>query len=127
MTGVQTCALPILSGCELVRPLGPLPIRWSGGEIPFQAYLFRRHGHDFALAFAIWDPSRGRPLVDHQLAGWRGWMESRLTEVIEARAHQPAQLLSVAVWGAQPAAPLAATIPALIAPLGTPEAAPQKP
>jgi hypothetical protein len=107
-----TVCLP-MSGCELVRPIGTVPVRWAGGEIPFRAYLFRRTGEEFAVGFVIWDPSRGRPL-ENDSVGWRAWMTARLLHVIEARADQPAQLLAVAVWGEHPEERLATTIGALI-------------
>lgn len=107
-----TICLP-MSGCELVRPIGTVAVRWAGGEIPFHAYLFRRTGEIFAVAFVIWDPSRGRPLENDSVT-WRSWMTARFQHVVEARADQPAQLLAVAVWGEKPEEHLSDNIGALI-------------
>lgn len=107
-----TICLP-MAGCELVRPIGIVPVRWAGGVVPFRAYLFRRIGQEFAVGFVIWDPSRGRPL-ENDYVGWRGWMVTRFQDVAEARADQPAQMLAVAVWGEHPEDRLAANIEALI-------------
>ena len=107
-----TICLP-MSGCELVRPIGTFSVRWSGGEIPFATYIFRRAGEEFAVGFTLWDSSRGRPL-ENDSVGWRAWMIARLRHVIEARADQPAQSFAVAVWGEQPEARLAGVIADLI-------------
>jgi exosortase len=107
-----TVCLP-MSGCELVRPLGIVPVRWAGAELPFRAYLFRRNREEFAVAFIIWDSWRGRPLEDES-GSWMAWMKMRLSHVADARSEQPAQLLSVAVWGEHPEKRLPATIAGLI-------------
>ena len=107
-----TVCLP-MSGCELVRPIGIVPVRWAGGEIPFRAYIFRRTGEEFAVGFTVWDPSRGRPL-ENGSSGWRSWMKMRLSHVVDARANQQAQMLAVAVWGDRPEEHLASAIAALI-------------
>lgn len=92
-----TVCLP-LSGCEYVRPAGELVVRWAGGEIPFARHVFRRAGEEFAVAFALWDPARGRPLRKLE-AGRAGWLAAQFADVREAREHQPAQLFTVATWG----------------------------
>jgi hypothetical protein len=107
-----TVCLP-MSGCELVGPLGVIAVHWAGGEIPFRAYTFRRSGEDFAVGFAIWDPSHGRSL-ENDSVGWKGWVTARLQHVVEARADQPAQLLSVALWGEHPENELSKAIGSLI-------------
>ncbi len=110
-----TVCLP-MSGCELVRPIATLPVRWAGGEIPFQAFIFRRAGEEFAVAFTVWDPSRGRPL-ENESSGWQSWIKMRFNHVLEARADQPAQMLTVAVWGDRPEAHIAAAIASVISSL----------
>ena len=107
-----TVCLP-MSGCELVRSIGTVAVRWAGGEIPFRAYIFRRNGEEFAVGFTVWDPSRGR-LLENESSGWWSWMMMRLSHVVDARADQPAQMLTVAVWGDRPEEHLAGAIAALI-------------
>jgi exosortase/archaeosortase family protein len=109
-----TVCLP-LSGWVLVRAAGTQSVRWSGGEIPFHAYVFRRTGEEFVVGFAIWDPSRGRPLAS-TAAGWNAWMAAQFSDVIEARADQPAQLLSLALWCAGAEERLGSTLATLIFP-----------
>jgi exosortase len=94
-----TVCLP-LAGCELEESLGDINVRWSGGDIPFHLYTFRRAGEKLAVAFADWDTARGRPLGKALGApNWLGWFRERWTEVREAREDQPAQVLSAAVGG----------------------------
>lgn len=93
-----TVCLP-LSGCELLGELPPIEMEWSGGRLDFLAYRFRRIGGDMLVAFVIWDNSRGRPLVKPATSGqsrWE-WLTERWGEVAEARQHQPAQFLAVAI------------------------------
>ena len=90
-----TVCLP-LSGCELIAPLDPIPVHWTGGEMAFLAYKFRRMNEDILVAFIIWDSSRGRPLVrPGEILSWRQWWAQQWTEVREARQHQPAQLFTL--------------------------------
>jgi exosortase len=111
-----TVCLP-LAGCELERSLGVIPVRWAGGEIPFNAYLFRRAGEELAVAFVVWDTVRGHPLEKAAAIGSRSaWFGSRWADVREARQHQPAQLLSVAISGAGAQDRLVPVIESLIAP-----------
>jgi exosortase len=92
-----TICLP-LSGCELLETLPPLVVPWAGGELPFRAFKFRRAGQDSLVAFIIWDPARGRPVTQEQVAhSWREWWALQWIEVREARQNQPAQLLTVAI------------------------------
>ncbi|HVW19653.1 MAG TPA: exosortase/archaeosortase family protein [Opitutaceae bacterium] len=102
-----------MAGCELERPLGDFDVSWAGGSIPFHAYLFRQAGQDLAVAFAVWDTSRNRPLATEG-AGWRSWFGARWTEVAEARRNQPAQMLALAISGAGGQSELAATLRSLI-------------
>ena len=75
-------------------------MHWNGGELRFHAYIFRRAGEELAVAFTVWDTSRGRPLERAaDTSGWLDWLRNRWTEVREAREDQPAQLLSLAVNG----------------------------
>jgi hypothetical protein len=79
-----------------VETLSPIVVPWSGGDIPFRAYRFRRAGQDMLVAFVIWDPVRGKPLTTEQVARSRSeWWALQWREVREARQHQPAQLLAV--------------------------------
>ena len=50
------------------------------------------------VAFTIWDPSRGQ-LMQGGEAGLAGWWSTQWRDVREARQHQPAQLLSFAIFG----------------------------
>jgi exosortase len=95
-----TICLP-LAGCELEKSLGEIRVPWSGGEIPFHAYVFRRAGEDLVVAFAMWDTARGRELERPAEDGSskRAWLLSRWRDVREARRDQPAQLFSLAVTG----------------------------
>jgi hypothetical protein len=55
---------------------------------------------DLAVAFTIWDPSRGAPLERAaESHSWLEWSRTRWNEVSEARENQPAQLLSLAISG----------------------------
>lgn len=110
-----TVCLP-RSGCELVKPLGMIPVRWSGGVIPFHAYIFREAGQELAVAFTIWDTARNRPLERQtEPASWAVWFRDQWTVVSEARRDQPAQLFSVAVYGKGAQSRLASLIGPLIA------------
>lgn len=93
-----TVCLP-MSGCELVRAGGVRLVRTPAGELPFQTYLFRRTGEEFAVGFLIWDPLRGRVLEQPRTTRWSEWLAERVAHVAEARADQPAQMLTVALWG----------------------------
>ncbi len=105
-----------MSGCELVRTLPPITVAGSpGAPLPFQAYIFRRSGVEFAVAFLAWDPSRGRPLAGPR-AGWSAWLRERWTEIAEARADQPGQFLAVTTWGPAAEEQLAEAIAELITP-----------
>ncbi|HEX3728468.1 MAG TPA: exosortase/archaeosortase family protein [Opitutaceae bacterium] len=107
-----TVCLPF-SGCELERSLGDIAVRWPGGEIPFHAYLFRQAGQELAVAFAVWDTSRNRPMATDP-GGWKGWFEGRWGEVRQARRNQPAQMLSLAIAGPGGQSELEATLQSLI-------------
>jgi exosortase len=110
-----TVCLP-MSGCELVETLGETPVRWSGGEIPFHCYLFRRGGKDLTVAFTVWDTARNRPLEKPpQVLGWADWVRIQWTDVREARRSQPAQLLSVVVAGRDGPARIGSILGPLIA------------
>src|SRR5207253_854109 len=93
----------------------PISIVWAGGEIPFFVYKFRRLGASMLVAFTIWDTSRGRPLTqpsgEKSIADWWAW---RTTDIREARQHQPAQLLTIAVSGD---GDISANLPALLSSL----------
>jgi exosortase len=94
-----TVCLP-MAGCEMIGSLGVIRVPWSDGEMPFNAYVFRRSGMDLAVAFTIWDPSRGAPLERAaESHSWLEWSRTRWNEVSEARENQPAQLLSLAISG----------------------------
>ena len=109
-----TVCLP-MAGCELEASLGVVPVRWSGGVIPFNAYLFRRAGAEMTVAFAIWDTGRDRPLERPAgYSGWGAWFGSRWGDVREARRDQPAQLLSVSIAGRASSAGIAATLAPII-------------
>jgi hypothetical protein len=110
-----TVCLP-LAGCELEATLGDFTVPWAGGEIPFHLYLFRRAGERLAVAFTVWDTSRGRPLTKADTQTWRDWFLDRWTEVREARADQPAQVLSVAITGPEGESRLASLLQRLIMP-----------
>nr|MCU0793784.1 hypothetical protein [Opitutaceae bacterium] len=88
-----TICLPY-SGSELVEELGGFDVRWSGGAIPFRAYVFRYMNREMTVAFAVWDTARGRALTQEAEGEW--W-RSQWRDVREARRHQPAQLLSFTV------------------------------
>jgi exosortase len=107
-----TVCLP-LAGCELVRPLGVVEARWSGGTIPFHAYVFRQMSAEMTVAFAIWDNARARPL-EAPLPGWRNWIEAQWRDIREAREHQPAQIFTFAVLDSAAAGALAAELEALL-------------
>lgn len=92
-----TICLPY-AGCELVEELGIVKVHWGEQEIPFHTYVFRRMNKDLLVAFTIWDPSRGRPMESREV-GWGGWWRAQWRDVVEARRHQPAQLLSYAIFG----------------------------
>jgi hypothetical protein len=92
-----TVCLPA-SGCQLVRELGEIKVPWNGGNIPFKAFIFRVMGDEFAVAFTVWDPTRGKPLQKAQDGG-AAWWRMQWDDVKEARQHQPAQLLTVSVFG----------------------------
>ncbi len=108
-----TVCLP-MAGCELVRGGGTLRVRWAGGELPFETHVFKRAGEEFAVGFVVWDPSRHRPLDRAAHARWIDWLRDRVDHVVEARADQPAQMLTVAVWGQESEARLGAAIEALV-------------
>lgn len=111
-----TVCLPF-SGCELVQTLPPIPVTWSGGEIPFFAYKFRRLGEHILVAFTVWDPSRGRILTASDTNRWLDWFMWRWTEVRDARQHQPAQLLAVSIpWEEDAPAELHALLTRLVRP-----------
>jgi exosortase len=94
-----TICLPY-SGCELVRPLGVIPIHWVGGVIPFHAYIFRREGEELVVAFSVWDTARNIPLERRSDSRkWIDWFQFQWKEVREAHRDQPAQLLSIAISG----------------------------
>lgn len=99
-----TICLPA-AGCELVGMLDPIEITTPAGTIPFHVYKFRQSGEELLVAFTIWDPSRAQPLAQPNVGSWRSWWHAQWNEVREARQHQPAQLLTVAV----PSAPTQAT------------------
>jgi hypothetical protein len=110
-----TVCLP-MAGCELVESLGVVPVRWSGGEMPFQGYIFRRAGEDLAVAFVVWDTARGRPLErPNPFSSWSDWLRGRWTDVREGRRNQPAQLLSIAIAGPGARARLAPALESVIA------------
>ncbi len=92
-----TVCLPY-AGCELVEVLGVVNVSWKGGSIPFHTYLFRRINEDMLVAFTIWDPSRGQ-LLKGEEEGWGSWWRAQWRDVLDARQHQPAQLLSFAIIG----------------------------
>ena len=97
-----TVCLP-LAGCELQATLDDIAVPSPAGELSFHNYIFRRAGEDLAVAFIVWDPSRDRPLTPAAESALDrfGWLRQRWQEVREGRADQPAQLLSVAVSGAE--------------------------
>ena len=109
-----TVCLP-MSGCELVRDSGEIAVRWEGREIPFHTYVFRAMNEEMAVAFTVWDPQRGEPLRRMD-AGGAAWWAAQWADVRAARQHQPAQLLTLAIFGAGGAELLAAEAAALIAP-----------
>jgi hypothetical protein len=94
-----TVCLPT-AGCELEKSLGVISVHWSGGQMPFHAYLFRRAGQELAVAFTIWDTARDRPLERPAVySTWADWFRANWEDVREARRFQPAQLLSIAISG----------------------------
>ena len=106
-----------MAGCELAGSLGEVRVRWAGGEIPFQCYLFRRAGEEMSVAFAIWDTQRDRPLARAaDYPGWAGWFLLRWADVRAARRNQPAQLMAIAIAGRVPADRIASTLASLIVP-----------
>jgi exosortase len=114
-----TVCLP-MAGCELVESLGVIPVRWSGGEMPFHGYIFRQAGQELAVAFVVWDTARNRPLEKpDRFFSWSDWLRSQWAAVREGRRNQPAQLLSIAIAGKGAKADLAPALEALISqPLG---------
>jgi exosortase/archaeosortase family protein len=111
-----TTCLPY-SGCELAEDLGLLVVRWSQGEIPFHAYVFRRMNEDLVVAFALWDPVQGKPLMA-QKGGWSGWWRAQWRDVAAARQHQPGQMLAFAMVGREHQDRLADQLTRLIVPIG---------
>lgn len=91
-----TVCLPY-AGCELVGALPPLQVSWERGTLEFFVYRFRRGNDLLLVAFTIWDPSRGQPLQRHDTGSWAAWWRRQWRDVAEARQHQPAQLLTVAL------------------------------
>ena len=87
------------AGCELVATLDPIEIATPAGTIPFHAYKFRQAGREIVVAFTIWDTSRARPLEQPQISSFISWWNAQWQEVRQAREHQPARLLTVAVPG----------------------------
>jgi exosortase len=112
-----TVCLPY-AGCELVRELGVIQVRWSGGLIPFHTYVFRSMNEDMLVAFTVWDPVRGRELQD-TVEGWGAWWQRQWRDVSEARQHQPAQLLAFAVMGGGEDHNLIRDLEALVVPSDT--------
>jgi hypothetical protein len=111
-----TVCLPY-SGCELVDSLGEFSVKWSGGEIPLQSYLFRRGSERFVVAFAVWDPLRGGPLVRPVATKTRWeWFKNQWLDVAEARKDQPGQLLAVMLMGPDDTRDLKVLIESLIVP-----------
>lgn len=118
-----TVCLP-LAGCELVSTLGVVGVAWSGGEIPFHTYKFRQSGEEILVAFTIWDPSRGRPLVRQDFLSWADWWRAQWSEVREARQHQPAQLFTVTLpWSDTPTIAVQNALQPLLRPATTNAAA----
>lgn len=109
-----TVCLP-LAGCELIEPLEMVQVKWAGGEIPFQTYLFRRASERFVVAFAVWDPSAGAPLGQNTSTKSRWeWLRRQWRDVAEARENQPGQLLTVTLMGAKTAGEMQTLIAPLI-------------
>lgn len=112
-----TVCLP-LSGCELIETLPAIMVPWSGGELPFRAFKFRRAGQDSLVAFVVWDPAEGRLLADQVSSSYSRlqWWALQWSQVSEARQHQPAQLLTVSMsWHSDAAQRMKALLSELIA------------
>ena len=86
-------------GCELEATLSDFTVPWSGGGNPLSSLSLPPRRQRLAVAFTVWDTSRGRPLSKADTQTWRSWFLDRWTEVREAREDQPAQVLSVAITG----------------------------
>lgn len=96
-----TTCMP-LAGCELRGSLGEIDIELGDLKLRFLGYRFRRGGEEFRVYFTIWDTSRGMPLNSAESDNLLGdWWKHQLRDVIEARRDQPAQLLTLAVYGDQ--------------------------
>ncbi|MDP1579399.1 MAG: exosortase/archaeosortase family protein [Candidatus Didemnitutus sp.] len=109
-----TVCLP-LAGCELNGSLGEMEIALGDLAVPFMGYRFRRAGEDFRVYFTIWDPSRAAPLASVPSGGgFASWWEYQLRDVVEARRDQPAQLLTVAVYGERTEAEIHEIVAALL-------------
>jgi hypothetical protein len=93
-----TVCLPA-SGCQLARELGDISVPWLGGSLLFHAYVFRSMSEEFAVAFIIWDPLLGQPLRKGGGDGWLAWWRAQWSDVKNARQHQQAQLLTLAIHG----------------------------
>lgn len=85
------------AGCELVATLDPFEITTPAGTIPFHAFNFRQAGEEILIAFTIWDTSRGQALAQPAISSLRSWWTIQWDEVRQAREHQPAKLLTVAM------------------------------
>lgn len=96
-----------------MEELGEFRVAWRGGEIPFQAYVFRHMNREMTVAFTIWDTARGRPMAKASEGG-AAWWAGQWRDVREARRHQPAQLLSFTVAGREDLAGMAGEIAPLI-------------
>ncbi len=91
-----TVCLPA-AGCELVATLEIVEVAKGAGKIPFRTYKFRQANEEMLVAFTIWDSSRARPLTQSELDSPGSWWVAQWQEVRQARQHQPAQLLTIAL------------------------------
>ncbi|MBC8010925.1 MAG: hypothetical protein H7067_12610, partial [Burkholderiales bacterium] len=97
-----TVCLP-LAGCELREERGTHVFRFGGLDLPFRSYLFSRAGEEFVISFIVWDPYRGEALHQSEdTPDLPSWLAVQWREVRERRRHQPAQMLCLAVYGADP-------------------------
>ncbi|WP_438481451.1 exosortase/archaeosortase family protein [Oleiharenicola lentus] len=104
-------------GCELVEALGEIRVPWSGGEIPFQTFLFRRGSERFVVAFVVWDPLRGQPLTRPAIQSRLDWLKMQWSDVTEARKDQPGQMVAVLLTGSTNTVELKALIQDLVTPV----------
>lgn len=110
------------AGCELVRDLGLVTVKFGARDLPFHSYLFRRGGERFHVFYLVWDNDANQPLrAEDPRQGSLVWVRQAWDEVRLRRLNIDAQMLIYANYGEGTTEAILAAFPAEVRALLTPD------